>query len=130
MFDQFMNILCQFLDVYIFIKFRCFVVQCWQNVFDVQVQVKGVFKFSECVQQVQSFGFVDINVEQEQQVVWIGFFYDDVMFIEIFGDQICWNIEFIYCIVFFYFWCQDSDFDWVEVYVFVIDIFEVMLCVI
>ncbi|CNU65903.1 Uncharacterised protein [Salmonella enterica subsp. enterica serovar Bovismorbificans] len=130
MFDQFMNILRQFLDAHIFIKLRRFAVQCRQNVFDAQVQVKGAFKFSERAQQAQSFGFVDTNAEQEQQVVWTGFFYDDAAFIEIFGDQTCRNTEFIHRTVFLHPRRQDSDFDRVEVHVFVIDIFEAMPCAI
>lgn len=82
------------------------------------------------MQQVQCFSFIDIDIEQEQQVVWIGFFYYDVVFVEVFCYDVCWNIEVIYGVVFFYFWSQQCDFDWVEVYVFIIDVFEIVLCVV
>lgn len=124
--NQFVDILSQFLNMYVFIEFRIFMIQRWQYVFYMQVQVECMFKVSQSMQQVQCFGFIDIDVEQEQQVIWIGFFNNDVMFVEVFCYDVGWNIKVVYGVVFFYFWSQQGDFDWVKIYVFVIDVFEVV----
>ena len=128
MLNQFVDVLCQFLDTHVFIEFRRFLVQRRQNVFHTQVQVKGAFELGQRAQQAQRFGLIDPDAEQEQQIVRAGFLNDDAAFVEVFSHQTRRNTEVIHGTVFFHARRQDGDFDRVEVHVFVIDVFKAVPC--